>query len=175
MKAFFRPELRALLARWSEVLSGVAIAGFGLWALQVQDRFFQLLAALVVLAGLGLALIGWRRLRFKGSGTAPGIVQVVEGQISYFGPDTGGFIALRDLVELHLIDHGETWLLVAADDTRLEIPVAASGSEALFDAFASLDGLRMPAVLAALEDGNAPPTRALWLHPARQGRHLGLR
>ncbi|TVS01198.1 MAG: hypothetical protein EA407_12640 [Rhodobacteraceae bacterium] len=175
MKAFFRPELRAVLSRWSEVLSGLAVAGFGLWALQAQDQFFQLLAALVVLAGMGLALIGWRRLRFKGSGTAPGIVQVVEGQISYFGPDTGGFIALRDLIELHLTDRGQTWLLVSADDTRLEIPVAASGSEALFDAFASLDGLRMSMVLAALEDSNAPPTRALWLHPARQGQHLGLR
>lgn len=175
MSAFIRPELRAALARWSEVLTGLAIAAFGVWALQASDRFFQGLAGLVVLAGLGLAIIGWRRLRFLGQGSAPGVVQVVEGQISYFGPETGGFIALRDLVELHLVDQSRVWLLVAADDTRLEIPVAAAGSDALFDAFASLEGLRMASVLAALEAENAPATRALWLHPSRQGRHLQLR
>jgi hypothetical protein len=175
MSAFIRPELRTFLARWSEVLTGLAIAAFGLWALQTSDRFFQALAALVVIAGLGLAVIGWRRLRFRGRGNAPGVVQVVEGQISCFGPETGGFIALRDLVELHLVDHGRVWLLVAADDTRLEIPVAAAGSDALFDAFASLDGLRMASVLAALEEANPPLARPLWLHPSRQGRHLQLR
>lgn len=175
MSAFIRPELRAALARWSEVLTGLAIATFGLWALQTNDRFFQALAALVVLAGLGLAVIGWRRLRFRGHGSAPGVVQVIEGQISYFGPETGGFIALRDMVELHLLDQGRVWLLVAADDTRLAVPVAAAGSDALFDAFASLDGLRMATVLAALESENPPATRALWLHPSRHGRHLQLR
>ncbi len=175
MTAFIRPELRAFLARWSEVLTGLCIAAFGLWALQARDSFFQLLAVLVVLAGLGLALIGWRRLRFRRTGAAPGVVQLVEGQISFFGPETGGFIALRDLVELHLVAHGKVWLLVTADDTRLEIPVAATGSEALFDAFATLPGLNMPALLAALDMPDPPPTRALWLHPARQGRHLRLR
>jgi hypothetical protein len=109
-----RPELMAGLRRWSEVLTGLAVALFGLWALQAQDRFFQLLAVLVVAAGLGMALIGWRRLRFARAGLAPGIVQIVEGQISYFGPEEGGFLALRDLVELHLVAQGTCWLLIAS-------------------------------------------------------------
>ncbi len=169
-----RPELMAGLRRWSEVLTGLAVALFGLWALQAQDRFFQLLAVLVVVAGLGMALIGWRRLRFARAGLAPGLVQIVEGQISYFGPEEGGFLALRDLVELHLVAQGTSWLLIASDGARLEIPVAATGADALFDAFASLPGLRMQALLEALDDTSPPPARALWLHPARAGRHLRL-
>ena len=169
-----RPELTALVKRWSEVLIGGAVALFGVWALQANDPFFQALAGLVVLTGLGLAFIGWRRLRFRRDGGGPGIVQHVEGQISYFGPEEGGFMPLRDIVELHLVGHGASWLLIA-DGARLEIPVAAQGAEALFDAFATLPGLRMQALLDALDDATPPEARALWLHPARAGRHLHLR
>ncbi|MCH8465135.1 MAG: hypothetical protein LAT78_00975 [Roseinatronobacter sp.] len=169
-----RPELMAIFKRYSEVLTGLGVALFGLWALQARDSFFQALAALVVAAGLGIALIGWRRLRFARAGLAPGVVQIVEGQISYFGPEEGGFLALRDLVELHLIDHGASWLLIAPEGERLEIPVAAKGAEALFDAFASLPGLRIQALIDALEEPAPPPARALWLHPARAARHLRL-
>ena len=169
-----RPELAVLVKRWSEVLIGGAVALFGLWALQAHDPFFQVLAGLVVLAGIGLAFIGWRRLRFRRDGGGPGIVQHVEGQISYFGPEEGGFMALRDIVELHLIGHGTRWLLIA-DGTRLEIPVTAQGADGLFDAFATLPGLRMHTLLEALEDTTPPESRALWLHPARSGRYLHLR
>lgn len=170
-----RPELAQILRRWSEVLTGLAVALFGLWALQANDPFFQALAGLVVLAGLGLAFLGWRRLRFRRAGVAPGIVHLVEGQISYFGPEEGGFMALRDVVELHLTGHGTSWRMVDAEGTHLDIPVAANGAEALFDAFATLPGLRMQALLDALDAQDPPAGRALWLHPARQGRHLRLR
>jgi len=113
-------------------------------------------------------------LRFRRAEAGPGVVQVVEGQISYFGPEEGGFIALNDLVELHLIDAAQTWLMVAQDDTRLEIPVAAAGSEALFDAFATLPELRMQALLDALNAPEPPLARAIWMHPSRRLRHLRL-
>ncbi len=170
-----RPEISATLRRWSEVLSGIAVALFGLWALQAQDRFFQALAGAILLAGLGIALIGWRRLRFRREGAGPGIVQVVEGQISYFGPETGGFVPVRDLVELHLIARGTVWLLITQDGTRLEIPVTATGADQLFDAFTTLPGLRMADLLAALDAPDPPKARALWGHPAHRGRHMSLR
>lgn len=175
MSELIRPELAAGLKRWSEVLTGLAVAGFGLWALQARDVFFQGLAGLIVLAGLALAVIGWRRMRFHREGTAPGVVQIVEGQISYFGPSEGGFVALADLVELHLVANGTSWLLIAQDGTRLEIPVAATGADALFDAFARLPDLRMQPLLDALDAHDPPPARALWLHPSRRADHLRLR
>lgn len=170
-----RPELTAWAKRWSEVLAGLAIMIFGLWALQANDRFFQFLAGLVIVVGLATAFIGWRRLRFQRPGIAPGIVQLVEGQISYFGPDSGGFIPLREIVELHLIEDGTQWLLISDQDASLEIPVAASGAEVLFDAFAHLPGLRMQSVLTALNNPEPAHRQTLWLHPSRQARFLQMR
>lgn len=175
MTPLIRPELAARLKRWSEVLTGLAVASFGLWALQARDVFFQGLAALIILAGLALAVIGWRRLRFQRAGRGPGVVQVVEGQISYFGPTEGGFLAIAELVELHLLDQGKTWLLISQDGTRLEIPVTATGADMLFDVFARLPDLRMQTLLDALDAPDPPVARALWLHPARRNAHRRLR
>lgn len=165
-----RPEITALLKRWSEVLWGVAIVAIGLWALQSHDLFFRAIAALICVAGLGLALIGWRRLRFRREVNAAGVVQVVEGQISYFGPETGGFIGSQDLAELHLIDTGRSWLLIANDGTRLEIPVAAKGADALFDAFATLPDLKMQSLIDKMDNLTPRKTETMWLHPSRQAR-----
>jgi hypothetical protein len=169
-----RPELMAPLRRWSEVLTGLGIAIFGLWAMQSRDQFFQLLAGLVVLAGLALAFAGWRRLRFQKDGQAPGIVQVLEAQISYFGPETGGFIGAGELVELHLLSDGPAWRLIGQDGTRLDVPVAAEGAQALYDIFAALPGIEMGRVLAAL-DAPVGQAQALWLHPSRRGQWRALR
>lgn len=159
-----RPELRAWVQRWAEVMVSLALASFGLWALQSHDRFIQVLGAAIIATGLGLALVAWRRLRFRRDTAAPGLVQVVEGQISYFGPETGGFVGTGQVVELHLVENGTEWHLVTPEDD-LHIPVAAQGAEALFDAFAQLPGLRMTDVLNALD--HPQPSRVLWLHPSR--------
>ncbi|MDD7972133.1 hypothetical protein [Roseinatronobacter alkalisoli] len=163
-----RPELAILIKRWSEVISGVLIALFGLWALRVNDFFFQVLAGLVIIAGLGIAFIGWRRIRFHRANGGPGIVQVVEAQISYFGPETGGFISARDLVELHLTGNGTCWNLIGQDGTRLDIPVGAEGADALFDIFANLPDVHMQSILGALDAAEPVAARPLWLHPSRR-------
>ncbi|MBK5925887.1 hypothetical protein, partial [Rhodobaculum claviforme] len=113
--------------------------------------------------GLGLGLAGWRRLRFRPAGQAPGLVRMVEGQVAYFGPETGGFAALTEIEALQLIPrppHGAVWVLVQPD-TRLEIPVAAEGAERLFDFFGALPGIDMAAVTAAARDPGPVP-RILW-------------
>ncbi len=161
-----RPELAATARRYSEVLTGLAIALVGLWALQVRGGFYQALALIVVAIGLALALIGWRRLRFNRGNDAPGIVQVLEGQISYFGPETGGFIGIADILEVHLIDQSQTWRLVGEAGNAVEIPVAANGARALFDIFAALPDMNMPALLTALDTPSH--NHCLWLHPARR-------
>lgn len=161
-----RPEVSATLRQWSEVLIGVCVMLLGVWGLQARGGFYQTLSALVVLTGIALAVIGWRRLRFNRAGHAPGIVQVLEGQISYFGPETGGFIGIADILEVHLTDSARNWQLVGEDGTRVTIPVAADGARALFDIFAALPGMNMPALLTALDTPDHD--RCLWLHPARR-------
>ncbi|MFS4581999.1 hypothetical protein [Phaeobacter sp. C3_T13_0] len=150
--SFIRPEARAALWRWRELIAAAGLGGLGLiWAL----GSFGLVALMGwVLIGLGLivSIIGVQRMRFRLGGAGPGVVQVDEGQIAYFGPLTGGAIALSELERLTL-DHAAKpahWLLDQPGQLALAIPVNATNSDALFDAFATLPGLRTERMLAEL-------------------------
>ena len=163
-----RPEARALLHRWREVLAGAALAAFGLWTALSPLPVITALGLALGVAGAGVALVGLRRMRFASTGTGPGIVQLVEGQIAYFGPDSGGFVALDDLAEIGLTDAGAAWLLRDVTGQRLTIPRAAAGADALFDAFARLEGFDMAQVLRSIDSGHgAPVARILWRRKAR--------
>lgn len=152
-----RPELAAALSRGREVLAAAALGLMGLWLVSLGGWLLQGLGggALVVAAGWGFQ--AWRRMRFAQDGDAPGIVEVDEGQISYFGPATGGAVSLPDLVELRLMSlrGRRVWRLKQSDGQALLIPVEARGADALFDAFATLPGLDTGDLVAALQ-GAAP-------------------
>ena len=165
--SFVRPELAAAAHRWREVLAGLGVVAAGGWLATLGGWFFQGLGGLVALAGLGLAVAGARRLRFRPAGRGPGIVRMVEGQVGYFGPETGGFAALTELEELRLEPRpeGATWVLVQPGAV-LEIPAAAEGAEALHDWFAALPGIDMGKLTAALARPPAGP-RVLWRRHAR--------
>ncbi|WP_102226054.1 hypothetical protein [Acidimangrovimonas sediminis] len=161
--AFLRPEATALLHRWREAIAAAAIAAGGVWIVFWGGYFFAALGAAIALTGAGLGLIARRRMRFARGTGAPGLVEVVEGQIGYFGPHGGGYVALADLDELALVSRGSgrAWRLAQGDGTLLAIPVDAAGAEALFDAFAGLPGLETPALIAAL-DGPELAARIVW-------------
>lgn len=170
-----RPEITTLLRRWAEVLAGLALSALGALGLRTSDSFLWVLALLVVLAGLGLAFVGWQRLRFRAGGTGAGLVQVVEGQIAFFGPYDGGFMGVQDVVELHLSAGGDAWVLMGSDGSRLHVPTGAQGVDALFDVFATLPGLSMAQVLAAREGPTTQGPRRIWRHPSRSTGELRLR
>jgi hypothetical protein len=171
VSGFLRPQARAVLIRWREAIAAGAVIALGLW---ISQRHGVILPAFgwVLMAGGALALVpSVRRARFASSGQGPGVVSVTEGQISYLGPYYGGAVAM-DLLEalsLRRADDGQTyWVLTQASEV-LVIPSDALGAEALFDAFAALDGLRSPQLLSAMQ-GGVPGTTVLWrrapLHPA---------
>jgi hypothetical protein len=164
----------ARLVRWHEVIIGLVIAALGLWSFLLIGVFFQGIGVLVLLAGLSFAVIGYRRLVFAGAALAPGVVQVVEGQIGYFGPTSGGFVAIRELIELRLLNDATVWFLIPAEGETLEIPVGARGSEALFDAFATLPGLRMPEILRLLSGRSQFEERVIWRRADRISPNLAL-
>jgi hypothetical protein len=78
---------------------------------------------------------------------------VDEAQISYMGPQVGGFVNVPDLIELRLVRlrGRRLWRFKQSDGQALLVPVDAAGADALFDVFATLPGLDMAAVLAAME------------------------
>jgi hypothetical protein len=150
--AVIRPDLRADLWRWREVIGAGAVVALGLWIALPGGWVLVPVGLLVAALGAGLAVQGWRRLRFAQGSDAPGVVAVDEGQISYMGPQLGGFVSVPELEELRLITlrGRRLWRLRQVDGQVLLIPVDAAGADGLFDVFATLPGMDMAALLAAL-------------------------
>jgi hypothetical protein len=160
-----RPEARAALLRWREVLAGLAVALAGLWFATRGGWVLGPFGAAVGLLGLGLAAVGLRRMRFDRGGGA-GVVQVIEGQVGYFGPYGGGFLALDDLVEVWRIAGG--WRLVDTEGNVLDIAQDATGSAGLYDALAARPGL----AAAMAQAGETGTARRIWRAQAGQEPRL---
>lgn len=152
-----RPQARAALWRWREVAAAGGLGGLGVWLMGLGGLFLLPVGIGVSALALGWGVIALRRMRFAQSGLAPGVVEVLEGQVSYFGPAFGGSVSLPEVVELRLLTSGarRMWRLRQADAQVLLIPVEAVGAEALFDAFSGLPGLDTQALVAALNGANS--------------------
>jgi hypothetical protein len=149
---FFRPEAKAALWRWRELLVATGMAVLGLWWIMGPGRLLALPGWALVIGAVALTFVGVQRGRFRGAGDGVGAVQVDEGQIAYFGPLTGGVVALTAMERLSLDATLQPphWRLDAPEQAPVLIPVNAAGSDALFDAFATLPGLRTERMLAEL-------------------------
>lgn len=180
--SLIRPEAMAVLTRWREVGFGAGIAVIGVWLVWLGGYVLGPLGFAVVALGAGLALTGWRRLRFAQSVAAPGVVEVIEGEVRFFGPTLGGAISLVDLLEIRLVTMRghRLWRLKQSDGQTLLIPIDATGATALYDAFAGLPGFDMPGLLAVLQPmqgvdstsvslADQPEMRMIW---QRKGRGI---
>lgn len=140
---FIRPAARDALWQWREVLAAIALVALGVfWLLRSQGLLFWV-GGSVVMVGLGLLWVAVPRARFHSDGGGPGVVQIVEGQISYFGPLTGGVLDLDQLssVVWDATGHPAHWELRANGVDPLYIPSTATGVDGLFEAFQTLPGL----------------------------------
>jgi hypothetical protein len=166
--SFLRPELKAAVWRWRETLAGIVTGLFGLWGALSSDGTAQMLGLAFAVAGAVLTIAGVQRARFRTGAGGPGLVQVDEGQVTYFGPFDGGTVAIRDLVRVELDPaRPPRWLLTESGQPPLAIPTNAEGAEALFDVFATLDGIRTERMLAELK--RRPTTRVvIWQSPKAQ-------
>ena len=163
---FIRPEARATLWRWREVLLGLPILLLGLyWA--SGFGLLKWVGFAVVIGGVALMLAGFQRARFRSARGGPGVVQVDERQITYFGPLDGGAVAIDDLTGVSLDARSEppVWVLRQPGQNLLHIPVNAEGTDALFDAFAALPGIRTEHMLAQLARKPDHPV-VIWSKPA---------
>ena len=161
--SFIRPEARTQIWRWRELLIAVGVLALGLvWGLGSGGLLGWLGWALVPLAAI-LGFVGLQRGRFRLGGGGPGVVQLDEGRIAYFGPLTGGSVSAVDLTRLSLDPTAKPphWVLEQPGQPPLYIPVNAAGAEALFDAFSALPGLRTERMLAELETGASQPVE-IW-------------
>ena len=161
--SFVRPEVRAALWHWREVLLGLAIAALAGFLTYNAFGILRVLALVLLALAVLLILTGIQRGRFRGQTGGQGVVQVIEGQVSYYGPLTGGAVAISELAALSLDGRAKPahWLLVPDQGATLQIPVSAAGSDALFDAFTGLSGLKTEHLLR-LKQAEAPRLQVVW-------------
>lgn len=158
-----RPELRAAFARWREAIIGGAVAALGLyWVL--GGGLLRIVGLAVLVLGVSLLVSGIQRGRFRQGSGGAGVVELVEGQLGYFGPQTGGVMAVADIRRVSR--NGDLWVLEGGG-TRLEIPADAAGAECLLDAFAMLPGLDLNAIVASVDKRTDSP-RLLWQRGPRR-------
>ncbi|MEO3417036.1 hypothetical protein AAFO92_20470 [Roseovarius sp. CAU 1744] len=161
--SFFRPEARQAIWRWREVLVASAILALGLYWAFATGELLPWLGYVLALVGGVLLITGVQRGRFRGNQGGPGIVQVDEGAVAYFGPLNGGVVAIREMTVLVLDPTGKPphWVLSQPGQADLHIPLNAEGAEALFDAFASLPGIRTENMLAQMKRRSDHPV-VIW-------------
>lgn len=161
-----RAQLRSALWRGREALAGTAVLLLALWLGLTTFGLTRWLAVALALLGLGLVWTGVQRWRFARGSGGPGIVEVDERRITYWGPLSGGTVDLDDLLRLDLDPGGRPahWLLTPRLGEAVAIPVTAHGAEALLDLFTALPGLRTEALLSALSRTEGPPV-TLWQSP----------
>ena len=169
MADFLRPEARATLWRWREVIAGGVTLAFGLWWAASGVSPVRWLALPILAAGSAIVWTGLQRQRFRRGGGGLGVVQIVERRLAYWGPLTGGMVDLDDLARLSLDPRGKPvhWVLTPHSGAVLHIPVDAEGGDALFDAFTALPGLPAERMLDLLAH---PPDRPVTLWESRRLR-----
>ena len=161
-----RPEIRDALWRGREALAGAVVLLLALWLGLASFGVTRWLAVALGVLGAGLVWTGLQRLRFARGAEGPGVVEVDERRVIYWGPLTGGAVDLDDLLRLDLDSGGRPahWVLTPQQGEALAVPVTAAGAEALLDLFTALPGLRTEALLAALSRTEGPPV-TLWASP----------
>jgi hypothetical protein len=162
--AMIRPEVYLAFLRWRDVLAGLALVALGIyWGL--GTGLLGLVGWPVAVIGVALAFTGLQRGALIPKGHGEGVVRLVEGQLGYFGPEQGGVVDVAEIASLSR--HGNTWVIVGRDGTRLEIPLDAEGVEVLFDVFAMLPGLDMRVIVRSARQ--TPGEEALlWQRPTRR-------
>jgi hypothetical protein len=162
---FLRPEARATLWRWRELIAGATVAAFGVWWAVTAVSPVRWMAIPILVIGVAIIWTGAQRLRFRQGGGGAGVVQIVERRLAYWGPLTGGMVDMDDLARLALdpAGHPAHWVLTPHRGAPLHIPVNAEGADQLFDLFTALPGLPAQRMLDLLAH---PPDRAVTLWEA---------
>lgn len=145
-----RPEIKALMWRWREVIAALALVALGLWWGAAFFGIMQWLGWGLAALGAILAIAAAQKVRFRPDSDGPGVVTLDERRITYLGPLDGGFIELDMMVQLDLTP-APAWRLIREDGGYLDIPTDAAGVEALFDVFNTLPGLNTAYMLSVLQ------------------------
>ena len=170
MADFIRPEVKAAAWRFRDIIAALAVSGIGLWLVLAGRGFLPWLGWIFVALGAVLLVASIQRTRFRRGDDGPGVVQIAERRLAYFGPLDGGVMDIADIRMLSFDPAGYPaphWVIAGPENREIAIPTTAKGAEALFDTFSGLPGIKTEALLDVLE---SPPNQrvVIWSRP----RHL---
>jgi len=159
--SFIRPEAQRVLSRWGGTAGWLAALGFLLWTGVANLRHGGLWgwAALLLFAPVAawFAYSAFAHARLAAGVKGPGHVEIRERRIFYFGPHGGAIVDIEALSAVTIVTtsrlpagDGAFWILDHDDGPEALIPNAASGAEALLDAFSALDGFSYAKVVEAM-------------------------
>ena len=159
---FLQPAATAFIRRWGETLAAGGLAALGAWWFIAAGGILAWVGLALALGAAAAAVAAFRRARFRAGGGGVGVVQLDEGRLTYFGPLTGGTVAVDEIASVAINPRHRPahWVLSGAG-TELFIPVDAEGAGVLVDLFAQLPGLDLGAVVAA-SDGEFTVPTMLW-------------
>ena len=142
--SFVRPGAKAAIARWREALIGAGLMALGLyWNLWLTPGLLTWVGLVVVLLGAALFFAGLQKGRSRLGGGGPGVVQIIERRIGFFGPLNGGIVDLDDVTSLTFdpTEHPPHWVITHGTGPGLHIRSNAEGADALFEEVAGVPGL----------------------------------
>lgn len=162
--SFIRPEILSGILRWREALIGLFVASCGMiWAVS-QQGLMAAVGTLLAVVGSLVIFAGIQRTRFRVGADGPGVVQVHERLVTYYGPLDGGSVSIDALASVELEPRAKPaaeWVLTEVGGAPLHIPTNAANAEILFDVFASLDGIRTENMLTQLRS-NPEERVSIW-------------
>lgn len=160
--SFLRPEARAALWRWRDLLAGLALGAVGLFWVIGSGGMLRWIGFAVVAIGAMLIGSGVQRGRFLRRDMAPGagVIELDERQLSFMGPDTGVIVPLGAVVRIEIetlgIQAGDDlagddlhWVFFTEEGEVSKIPASALGHEKLFDCLSGFPGAHYEKVIAA--------------------------
>lgn len=160
------------MARWREALIGTGLMALGLyWTFGTTRGLLTWVGLVVLLLGAALFFAGVQKGRSRQGGGGPGVVQIIERRIGFFGPLNGGIVDLDAVTALTFdpTEHPPHWIITHENGPALHIPINAEGADSLFDAFASLPGLS-PGRVASVSRQEGMRQVVLWRRPDLQDR-----
>lgn len=168
MSGFIRPELRRQMTRWAEPIMAAGVALLGLMflvrGLQRYNFITEAIGVVLLLIGAAAFWAAFRRVQFRQVGKGPGLVDVTERRITYMTSLGGDSVDLEAMTRLEIrnsMEFGRVWALKQAGGPTLFIPVAAAGSEKLFDVFAVLPDIDVAHMVASVNSSDANRT-VIW-------------
>jgi len=166
--SFIRPEIISRLIRWREVMAGLALSAMGIWYAITGVGNIAMIGIGIAMAGAILLFTGFQRARFRAPKNGPGMVEIVERQVTYFGAVYGTSFSFDQASEIAIETSGKGsgtdqmfWIFDVRGEGEQRVPAAAVGAEGFFDALAGFNGANYQKVIEASQS-KSPGRYEIW-------------